>query len=625
MKLHHYNEAYAHMVRRARFADGTPKPLPKPERSFADKLKTLKSVSQGISPESRIRLLDYFIQEALTKGQLTEEQASGIYNQLREDKDKIREQIDDYERDNFVDGGRIGFYKGELVTDGPNKGKYKVKFASKSTSPGYPDEFIGTQYYDSETLANKAIEDRKVFSKKNVEIRDQKNVEMGKAKKADYKKIIDSFIDKGDYENFKTQLYESQMVDLPSGKQRRTTGGRVPQHILKFIRDRLNAGPGTELFEELKEITGRTDAELLEFRSKIPEKGYIPVKDRSQTARETSGVRKTDEEKLETQQKAKKKRAEAELVGKKYASEAELERFKVVNNQKKKLNKFFQENHKTIFNTDFGKKVRELMDVRIDGEGNFFKKDRPDSYYVAKAKEGKIFDIFDINKISKGQVNTKYTSNLNILPGQFNQAFIEGQVNKYFKKGGRLEGNTAKLNNVSNYLDSIGVKVDIEDVGRIGGGEKVFFDSKTNSYPHITNTLKKMNIPNDLITDVNPTKGLKDMFPNVAKYGGKLLTGASKVVKPLSVVMGPYAVLSAQDKAKAAGIDLNLSDQAMAFYMGDPDAAISMSKMRTDPEYAAEQRAKTLARPLDEGTYDAIDNKSTFGKYNDQIKNIKLP
>ena len=77
---------------------------------------------------------------------------------------------------------------------------------------------------------------------------------MGKAKKADYKKIIDSFIEKGDYENFKTQLYESQMVELPSGKQRRTTGGRVPQHILKFIRDRLDAGPGTELFEELKEI-----------------------------------------------------------------------------------------------------------------------------------------------------------------------------------------------------------------------------------------------------------------------------------------------------------------------------------------------------------------------------------
>jgi hypothetical protein len=49
-------------------------------------------------------LLDYFIQEALTKGQLTEEQASGIYDKLREDKDKIRQQIDAYERENFGEG-----------------------------------------------------------------------------------------------------------------------------------------------------------------------------------------------------------------------------------------------------------------------------------------------------------------------------------------------------------------------------------------------------------------------------------------------------------------------------------------------------------------------------------------
>ena len=89
------------MVRRAKFANGTPPP--KPERSFSDKLKTLKNVSQGISPESRIRLLDYFIQEALQKNQITKEQASGIYNQLQLDKDKIRKQIDDYETGNFND------------------------------------------------------------------------------------------------------------------------------------------------------------------------------------------------------------------------------------------------------------------------------------------------------------------------------------------------------------------------------------------------------------------------------------------------------------------------------------------------------------------------------------------
>ena len=59
--------------------------------------------------------------------------------------------------------------------------------------------------------------------------------------------------------------------------------------------------------------------------------------------------------------------------------------------------------------------------------------------------------------------------------------------------------------------------------------------------------------------------------------------------------------------------------------MGDPDMAIKTYKMRTDPEFAKQEEAKTLAIPLDEGTYDVMNNQSTFGKYNDQIKNIKLP
>ena len=92
------------MVRREKFANGTPPP--KPERTFADKLRTLKEVSKGISPESRLRLLDYFIQEALEKNQITKDQASGIYDQLQQDKDKIRDQIDAYERENFSEGSK---------------------------------------------------------------------------------------------------------------------------------------------------------------------------------------------------------------------------------------------------------------------------------------------------------------------------------------------------------------------------------------------------------------------------------------------------------------------------------------------------------------------------------------
>ncbi len=112
---------------------------------------------------------------------------------------------------------------------------------------------------------------------------------------------------------------------------------------------------------------------------------------------------------------------------------------------------------------------------------------------------------------------------------------------------------------------------------------------------------------------------------NLSNQWVEHFTSLGDIVEISSPTVTPYAVLEAQNKAEAAGIDLNLTDQAMAFYMGDPDAAISMSKMRTDPEFRKQEIAKSYSIPLDEGTYDAIDNQSTFGKYNDQIKNIKLP
>ena len=97
----------------------------------------------------------------------------------------------------------------------------------------------------------------------------------------------------------------------------------------------------------------------------------------------------------------------------------------------------------------------------------------------------------------------------------------------------------------------------------------------------------------------------------ILKNAGKVLSGASKVAKPLSLVVGPYAVMSAAAKADDMDIKLGLGDQAAAFLMGDPQAAINMYKMRNDPEYAQQVRAANYARPLDEGTYDAIDESFT--------------
>ena len=116
------------------------------------------------------------------------------------------------------------------------------------------------------------------------------------------------------------------------------------------------------------------------------------------------------------------------------------------------------------------------------------------------------------------------------------------------------------------------------------------------------------------------------------KFKEKLLktigTGAKavgKVFKPLGYAIGTGAAISAKSQADELGIELSPLDYLAAIEMGDPDMAIKTYKMRTDPEFAKQEEAKTLAIPLDEGTYDVMNNQSTFGKYNDQIKNIKLP
>ena len=109
--------------------------------------------------------------------------------------------------------------------------------------------------------------------------------------------------------------------------------------------------------------------------------------------------------------------------------------------------------------------------------------------------------------------------------------------------------------------------------------------------------------------NVDPYK--KTTKDKILKGVGKGLRAVGKVVKPVSVALGPYAVMSAASKAEDMGIKLGLGDQAMAFYMGDPQAAIDMYRMRNDPEYAQQVRAANYARPLDEGTYDAIDESFT--------------
>ena len=114
--------------------------------------------------------------------------------------------------------------------------------------------------------------------------------------------------------------------------------------------------------------------------------------------------------------------------------------------------------------------------------------------------------------------------------------------------------------------------------------------------------------------------GVKD---KILSGAGKVLKGVGKVIKPVGYMMGTKALFDAQALAKEQGVELSLADKAMAVDSGDPYVALDNHKRRNIPGYSEEQAGITLGKFQDDFT--EVGKDSTFGKYNDQIKNIKLP
>jgi ElaB/YqjD/DUF883 family membrane-anchored ribosome-binding protein len=113
--------------------------------------------------------------------------------------------------------------------------------------------------------------------------------------------------------------------------------------------------------------------------------------------------------------------------------------------------------------------------------------------------------------------------------------------------------------------------------------------------------------------------GLKD---KILSGTGKVLKGVGKVIKPIGYAAGAKALFDARALADEKGIELSKTDLFMALDSGDPNVAINNYMRRNDPEFAAAERAKDLGRLSDD--FEEV-GQSTFGKFNDQIKNIKLP
>ncbi len=95
---------------------------------------------------------------------------------------------------------------------------------------------------------------------------------------------------------------------------------------------------------------------------------------------------------------------------------------------------------------------------------------------------------------------------------------------------------------------------------------------------------------------VEKPKLKEKILTNIGK-GAKTI---GKVIKPVGYAFGINAVKNAVTQAEEQGLELSNIDKLMAFDSGDADVALNNARRRVDPEFAAQERAKDLAKMTDD-------------------------
>ena len=197
----------------------------------------------------------------------------------------------------------------------------------------------------------------------------------------------------------------------------------------------------------------------------------------------------------EVSYKRNKRRYENEKAITKGASELDKQNIKKIRGGISAINDYFQNKPELINTTPFGQNVKAMMAIRLDKDtGNFFSRLKSDDYYLQKAKDGRLFDLFDVSPVVKRKRGGRYPTNVNITPNQFNRAFVQSQLTNFFDKG----VNEETANQLDTILKERNIRVELPNVGRVGAAADVAYDSATGTFPRIVKTLESMEAPDEI-------------------------------------------------------------------------------------------------------------------------------
>jgi hypothetical protein len=315
--------------------------------------------------------------------------------------------------------------------------------------------------------------------------------------------------------------------------------------------------------------------------------------------------------------------------------------FKKIRKNVKASDKLFNNMNKFSFGNPYRSKLYkaslELIDEQLGNEKGTFESLKSRARQILKKNKIKGFDINEITGVTGtaktgagefSQFIDVLDSNLNQKQGAAFQSAFSNARQKIAANPAIFETEAKKINKLASRFESeYGFR--LPRIRKLEEVEKFYSPKRLSDLTKQGIDIKKaseklgytIQLPKGAVTVQEFVKkpGLKEKFLKGIGTGAKAL---GKVLKPVGYAIGTAAAYQAKTMADEMGIELKPQDYFMAVDSGDPEVAIDNYKRRNVPGYSEEQAGITLGKFKDD--FEEV-GQTTFGKYNDQIKNIKLP
>ena len=483
----------------------------------------------------------------------------------------------------MADGGRVGFADAGLVTRGPNKGKYFLRYKPVGSAERV------RRFFDTNEELQNFIKTRPGYVRPTSEI-----LEIAKDLKKELKRLptqtevankagisiqaVKNRLKEG--VDFAKPLTKLEAAKLGGRKRPDTAVSEVSDDLVKKYRNlkQTHVSPlletttaGSKIFRV--SFTGPIANDFKDFSLPATEKNFKIIKEKIDDV-VTSNVYKNKARVYKTPEDFRKLRRLKESIYRK------KDRFGVY----EKLRRFKAK----VFPGDFSKDIQiqhgqPKFTTQSLNKFGFIDKDvniSPAVEFTERIRNEEVGKLLNRLKTKrpleiKKSLIEDFNNKMKALKGQLKGTKGQGLVNfELFKIDN--QGKVSKLKDVG-FNPKKGLVASDEDLSKI---------TKERANQLINEGKKKI-----------LREGYRRGFLDKA---GKVLKGAGKVIKPIGYAFGANAVKSAISQADEMNLDLSPVDLFMALDSGDASVALNNARRRVDPEFATQERAKDLAKMKDD-------------------------